>query len=197
LTHWKVAVILSNMESTGASPEQAAAAIADAEAGRTSLVSEIVVPRLFFESIGAAVALQIGTTAAGLTAAGSWFGAVLVAGLVVFLAVSGYELARFRNLNGVWLGGLVSRVVGGTATAASVSYVAAFGGATWAALTDAWWLVPLFAVAGGAGYALSGRRWMRKYRSQPAGHSRGESAAFMTVVGVLAVGGLVLLVTQR
>jgi hypothetical protein len=38
---------------------------------------------------------------------------------------------------------------------------------------------------------------MRKYRSQPAGHSRGESAAFMTVVGVLAVGGLVLLVTQR
>lgn len=179
------------------SPEQAAAAIAEAEAGRTSLVNGLVVPRLLFESIGAAVALQIGTTAVGLAAAGRWSGFALVAGLVVFLAVSGFQLARFRSLNGVWLGSLVSRVVGGTATAASVSYVAALGGAAWAAFTDVWWLVPLFAIAGGAGYALSGRSWMRKYRCEPASHSRQESAASLTVMSVLAVGGMVLLVTQR
>lgn len=179
------------------SPEQAAAAIADAEAGRNSLVNDLVVPRLFFDSIGAAVALQIATTAAGLAAAGSRSGWILVAGLVLFLAVSGYQLARFRSLNGVWLGGLVNRVVGGTATAASVSYVAALGGATWAAFTEVWWLVPLFAIAGGAGYALSGRAWMRRYRSEPASHSRPYSAASLTVVSVLALGGLVLLVTQR
>jgi len=53
------------------------------------------------------------------------------------------------------------------------------------------------AVAGGAAYALSGRRWWRRYQGDPVSHGRGESAAWVAVFGVLAVAGLVLLVLGR
>jgi hypothetical protein len=187
------------MENTSGrpTPGEAAAAIADAEVGRASLANHVVVPKLFFVSIGAAVAFQIGTTAVGLAGAGQAPLWVLAAGIVVFVAVSATQLARFRRLNGVWLGGLVSRVVGGTASAASISYAAALAGATWAAFAGVWWLVPLAALAGGAAYALSGLAWMRRYRSDPATHSRGESAAWMSVLAVLALTFLTLLVAQR
>ncbi len=88
-------------------------------------------------------------------------------------------------------------MIGGTATAASISYAAALGGATWAAFAGVWWLVPLGSIAGGVAYALSGVRWLRKYRSDPAVHSRGESAAWLAVMTVLALTFLVLLVAQR
>ena len=178
-------------------PQEAAAAIADAEARRTSLASHVVVPRLFFASIGAAVAVQIATTAAALAGASPAPVWLVIAGLVFFVAVSVAQLARFRQLNGVWLGGLVSRVVGGTATAASISYAAAMAGATWAAFAGVWWLVPVAAFAGGTAYALSGLRWMRRYRSDPATHGRGESTAQLAVLAVLALTFLVLLVAQR
>jgi len=175
------------------SPNEAAAAVADAEAGLAALADRVRVPRLFFVSIGAAVAVQIGTTAAGLAGAGESPLWLLTAGLAIFAAVSAIQLARFRRLNGVWLGGLVSRVVGGTATAASTSYVAALAAASWAAFAGVWWLVPLCASAGGAAYALSGVSWMRSYRSEPAIHSRGESALWLAVFAVLALTGLILL----
>ena len=85
----------------------------------------------------------------------------MVAGLAVFAAVAGVQLARFRRVNGVWLGGFASRVVLGTGTAASVSYAAALAAAIWAAFGDHWWLVALWSAVGGAAYALSGRRWMQ------------------------------------
>ena len=175
-------------------PQEAATAIADAEAGRALLADHIVVPPLFFATIGAAVAIQIGTTAAGLAGAGESPLWLLAAGFAVFLAVAAVQLARFRRLNGVWLGGMVSRVVGGTAAAASTSYVAALAAAVWAAFAGVWWLVPLTAAAGGVAYGLSGRSWMRKYRSEPAAHSRGESAVVVTVCVVLTLAGLILLV---
>ena len=182
-----------------ATPAEAANAIAAAEAGSASLARRLVVPRLFLGSVGAAVALQIGTTATGLATQGSWSGSgwLLAGGLLLFLAVSGFQLARFRMLNGVRLDGLVSRVVGGTATAASLSYVAALGGAIWAAFTGTWWLVPLLAATGGVAYALSGRGWLRKYRCEPATHGRRESAASLGVLVVLALAGSVLLVAAR
>jgi membrane protein implicated in regulation of membrane protease activity len=178
-------------------PHEAAAAIAEAEAGRALLAAHVVVPRLFFVSIGAAVAIQIGTTAAGVAGAGESPLWVLTAGFAVFVVVAAIQLSRFRKLNGVWLGGLVSRVVGGTAVAASTSYVAALAAAVWAAFAGAWWLLPLCAAAGGAAYALSGRSWMRRYRAEPATHSRGESAAWLTVLVVGSLAGLVLLVALR
>ena len=181
----------------GLSPSEAAAAIAAAEAGRASLAHQVVVPRLFFVSLGAAVAVQIGTTALGLAGAGWSPLLVLVAGIVVFVVVSLAQLARFRRMNGVWLGGLLSRVIGGTATAASVSYGCALAGATWAAFEGVWWLVPFTGIAGGAAYALSGVGWVRKYRSDPATHSRGESTAWLAIATTLAMAFLILLVAQR
>jgi hypothetical protein len=190
------------METSSGSPTpgEAAAALAGAEAGRTSLADRIEMPRGFFASIGAAIALQVATTAvglaAGVTSEKTWGWLLLAAGWLAFLAVAAVQLLRFRTLNGVWLGGLVSRVVGGTATAASLSYTAALGGATWAAFVDVWWLVPVCAVAGGAAYALSGMAWVRTYRAEPAAHGRGESALWLVVLVVLAVALLVLLVVQ-
>lgn len=178
-------------------PSEAAAAIAGAEAGRSSLANRIVLPHLFFASIGTAIAIQIATMAVGLAGGGGSPVALVLGGIVVFVAVSAWQLARFRRANGLWLGGLVSRVVGGTATAASVAYAAALAGATWAAFSDLWWVVPFAAVAGGAGYALSGQAWMRTYRSDPATHSRGESAAWLAVVAVLALTFLIVLGAHR
>src|SRR5690242_21868232 len=92
------------------------------------------------------------------------------------------QLARFRRLNGVRLGGFVSRVVLGSATGASVSYPLALGAAIWAAYGGRWWLVALWSSVGGAAYALSGRWWMRAYRGDPAVHARGESLAWLALV---------------
>jgi hypothetical protein len=65
----------------------------------------------------------------------------VIAGLVPFVAVAAVQLARFRRLNGVWLGG----------------------------------------------------RWMRTYRAEPAVHGRGESAAWLVGLCVVAGAGLALL----
>jgi hypothetical protein len=181
--------MLSNMESTP-TPAEASAALTDAEASRAALAHRIVTPAWFFTSIAAAIAVQIATTAAGLGAGVPW---ALVAGLAVFAAVAGVQLAQFRRLNGVWLGGFASRVVLGTGIAASISYAAALGGAIWAAYGDRWWLVGVCSLAGGAAYAFSGRRWMRTYRSEPAVHGRGESAAWLAALGLAGVTGLALL----
>src|SRR5262245_49597513 len=116
--------MLSNMESKPTAAE-ASAALTDAEASRSRLAGRIVTPSWFFTSMAAAIAVQIGATAAGLglgttegglSAGGVW---ACVAGAAQFLAVAGVQLARFRRLNGVWLGGFASRVVLGTGTATS------------------------------------------------------------------------------
>ena len=187
--------MLSDMESTPERPTaaEASAALSDAEASRATLARGIATPSLFFTSISAAIATQIATTAVGLGDDAPW---VLAAGLAIFAAVAGVQLARFRRLNGVWLGGFASRVVLGTGTAASVSYAIALGAAIWAAYDARWWLVAVSAIGGGAAYALSGRRWMGAYRAQPALHWRGESAAWLALIGVVAFAGLaVLLIT--
>ena len=118
---------------------------------------------------------------------------LVAAGLAVFAAVAGVQLARFRRVNGVWLGGFASRVVLGTATAASAAYTVALGAAIWAAFGEHWWLVALWSVVGGAAYALSGGRWMRTYRGDPAAHARGESPAWLALITAAALGGLAML----
>ena len=169
---------------------EASAALTDAEASRTTLARGIATPAWFFTSLGAAIATQIATTAVGLGDDAPW---ALAAGLVLFAAVAGVQLARFRRRNGVWLGGFASRVVLGTGTPASASYVIALGAAIWAAYDARWWLVACCAIAGGAAYALSGRHWMGAYRAQPAEHGRGESAGWLALAGVTALAGLALL----
>ena len=190
--------MLSNMESKP-TPAEASAALTDAEASRAALAGGIETPSWFFTSLGAAIAVQIETVAIamqfGPTASGLDAGGVLllVAGVAILAAVAGVQLARFRRLNGVWLGRFASRVVLGNAPAASVSYAAALAGAIWAADGSRWWLAVLFSLAGGGAYALSGRRWLRAYRAEPAAHGRGESAAWLAALGLVAVAGLVVL----
>jgi hypothetical protein len=178
-------------------PEDAAAALAEAERSRARLVHDMVLPSFFHLSIGAAVAVQIATTAlalAGAVPSPVW---VVEAGVLILAAVAVIQLSRFRRLNGLWVGGLASRVVGGTSTVASVSYALGLGGATWAAFQGQVWLVPLCAVAAGVAYGLSGRRWVRTYRAEPEAHGRGESAAWLAVLCVFAISALTLVLVGR
>jgi hypothetical protein len=187
---------LSDMESSRRPPsrDEAASALAAAEASRTALAAAIVVPSALYESLGAAIAVQVATAAVGLGSGPVW---VLVAGLMVFAAVGGVQLVRFRRANGLWLGGFAGRVVLGTGTAASISYAVALGIALWAALDGWWWLVGVVSIAEGVAYGLAGRRWMETYRAEPATHGPGESAAWLALVSVAAVAGLALLVAGR
>jgi hypothetical protein len=180
------------MESTPPRPTalEAAAALRDAEASRATLTERIALPSWFFASIGAAIAVQIATAAIGLGAEALW---LPPAGAAVFGAVAGVQLVRFRRTNGIWVGGFASRVVFGTGGFASASYAVALGAAIWAGYEASWWLAAVWSLAGGAAYALSGRRWLRAYRAQPAEHWRGESAAWLALIGAGALTGLALL----
>jgi hypothetical protein len=192
---WKVTAILSNMENMAINPtpEDASAALSEADISRSQFAGRIALPSYFATSIGTAVAVQIAATAFGLAEGGGrgwWW---LVAGVTLFALVGLVQLLRFRQLNGAWLGGLASRFVGGTATAASVSYGLACAAAILSAFAGRWWLVVVCAVAGGVSYAVSGRRWLRAYQAEPAAHARGESAVWLGVLVLVACAGLVLL----
>src|SRR5262245_7352976 len=96
---WKVAPMLSDMESS-----DAAAVLRDAEAARDAWAGSVVFPRLHDETIGAAVAVQIATTALGLAVDEAWAKLALAGGLVLFGVVAAIQLWRFARLNGVRVG---------------------------------------------------------------------------------------------
>lgn len=171
--------------------------MADAESARTRLAGSLRLPSYFYSSIGVAIAVQIGTGATGVADQETWGVVVLAGGVLVFVLVAVVQLARFRRVNGAWVGGLASQVLLGTAGLASATYVAAFALATWAALAGAAWLTPIVAVAGGAAYAWAGRRWWRRYQGAPAEHSRGEQAVVLVAAVVVALVFLVALVALR
>ena len=196
------------MESTEHHPSatEASAALDDAVASRAMLAQRLRTPPLFFTSIGVAIALQIALTAIGLslsvagggiTALTGWSLAFLLAGIAVLLVVAGVQLAAFRRLNGVWIGGLLSRVVLGTGAIASAAYVLALLGAIWAAIDSQWWLAITSSIVGGAAYALGGRRWFEAYRAEPARHARGVSKAMVWLAVAVALAGLALLLVYR
>jgi hypothetical protein len=187
------------MESSSTPPThtEASAALVAAEANRAKLADGIVLPSWFATSIGVAISVQIGTTALGLGDGSPWAWWALVAGLAIFAVVGVVQLIRFRRSNGVWLGGLASRVVLGTGAVASSSYAVALAAAMSAAFGGRWLLVALASLAGGGAYAIGGRRWLAAYHAEPEEHGRGESAAWLAAISIAAVGGLVLLVLQR
>jgi hypothetical protein len=186
------------VESTGTpDPKDAAAALDDVRLSQARLAAGLRLPSWFYGSIGLAIAVQILTAAFGLVVDSTRAHVVLVAGLLGFAAVAGIQALRFRRLNGVWVSRLVSRVVLGTAAAASVAYAAALAGALWAALGDHWWLSAVCAIAGGAGYIASGMRWMRVYRADPQANAGRESVWWMLVATALAGAGLFLLILGR
>src|SRR3954454_6781464 len=183
------------METSGSrpTPDEAAGALLDAGSAPDQLSHRLTLPSLVYSSIGLAIAVQTATLAVGVAAQSSAGIGLAVAGLVPFVLVALVQLVRFRRLNGVWVGGLASRVVFGSDAAASTAHFLAMGAAIWAAFEERWWLVGLCAIAGGVGYALCGVRWMRSYRGDPAAHSRGESVLLLVALAVPLVAGAVLL----
>lgn len=173
------------------------AALDEAERARDELARDVVFPRGHDVAIGAAVAVQIVTTAIGLSVDAPWARWALVGGVLVFGLVAAAQLWRFARLNGVRVAGFASRVVFGAATTASLGYAVAAVVAYTAAAQDVWWLTVVAAAGGGLVYVLSGRRWLRAYRQEPARLGRGESALWLALAVALAVAGLVLLVLER
>ena len=174
-----------------------AEALRDAERARDSWAEDVVLPRGHDEAIGGAVAVQIATTAIGLSVDAAWARWALAGGVVLFGVVAGIQLSRFSRLNGVRVGGFATKVVFGAATTASFGYAVSLVAAYAAAARDLWWLAVLASLAGGLVYVLSGRRWLRAYRREPARLGAAESALGIGLAVALAVAGLVLLVLQR
>jgi len=185
------------MESSSTTPDDAALVLDAAEASRDQLAGRLEVPPFFFTSIGAAIAVQITSAAIGIANQNARGVLLVVAGAAVFALTAALQLARFRRRNGVWLAGLASRVVLGTATTASTVYLAAMAAAVWAAFSAAWWFVVVASVVGGVGYALCGRRWLRIYRGDPEAHGQPGSRALLALVVLAALTALVALVIQR
>jgi hypothetical protein len=179
------------------SAADASAALIDAERARATLARSTRMPSWFFASLGAAIAVQIASTAVGVADPSSSKLAALAAGIALLVAVAAVQLARFRRLNGVRLGGLLSRVVFGTGTLASASYAIAATAAILGAFDKRWWLVATAATIGGALYALNGRLWLRAYRTTPASHARGESLISLRLLTVTALAALALLLLNR
>ena len=195
LTKWKAQTMLSHMESSP-TPDQAALVLEAAEASRDQLAGRLVVPPAFFTSIGAALAVQIASAAVGIARQDARGMLLLMAGAAVFALTAALQLARFRRRNGVWLAGLANRVVLGTATTASTVYVVTMGAAVWAAFSGAWWLVLVASVVGGVGYGLAGRHWLRIYRGVPEAHGQPGSRAWLALVVLASIAGLVALVIE-
>lgn len=179
-------------------PADARAALDDAVALRSSLVGALRLPSHFHLSLGVAIAIQVGTTAWALTsqARNAVAVAVLLAGLLVFFAVAGIQLLRFRRLNGAWVNGLVSRAVLGTSFLSSLVYAAGLAVSLWAGFAEHWWLIALAAPVTGAAYAEAGRRWWVGYQEDPRRHSSGESSIHLAALVAFAVAGLVLAVVS-
>ncbi len=191
---WKVCVILSDMESISAPPPDPAGDLAAAEAARRRLTESLRLPSWFHTSLGAAVAVQIAGVAYGVAADSGRGLVALAAGCTIFLAVAGLQLARFQRLNRVRVDGLYSRAVMGTSARSASAYAAGLGGGVWAASEGQLWLTGLASLAGGVGYALSGRAWWATYQRDPETHARAESRATLLVGAGLAVAGLLVLV---
>jgi hypothetical protein len=177
-------------------PVDASAALDEARRSQARLAAGVRLPRWFLGSIGVAIAAQILTASVGVVVDSAPTYALLAAGVLAFVAVAWIQVARFRRRNGIRVDGLISRVVLGTATTASLAYTAGLGGAIWAGFTGYWWLSALCAAAGGAGYAASGMRWMRLYRGDPQAHARAESVWWVLTLAALAVAGLFLLIVE-
>jgi hypothetical protein len=184
------------MENMGSSPtpEDAAAALAEAEGSRAQLAGGLGLPPFFYSSIGVTVAVQIATAAVEVAFDTGWTRLLAIGGAALFALAASVQLSRFRRLNGVRIEGLTSRVVLGTGPVTAISYALALGAAFWAALTGLWWLVVVCACTGGLAYTLNGRRWLRLYRGDPATHARAESAGWLAVIAALALAALTLMV---
>lgn len=185
------------MESNEADRRRAAETLAALDATQSALADDVRLPPGYLVAIGGTVAVQIGTLAWWLGAPAVLSAVAAGAAAALLLVVIAWQVRRFRATNGVSLAGFVHKAAFGTTGAASVSYGAGLGFATWAALAQAWWLVPPVAAVAGAGYAVSGELWLRRYRARPADEVAGPPWPLLLLVALGAVAGLVPLLLQR
>lgn len=194
---WKVARILSAMESTAAPgpSDDPRLTLGLADDARRRLTESLRPPAGLYPILAIAVAVQLGTAAYGIAAQTTTGLVVTLAGLALFLGVAALVLQQFRRINGVRVDGLASQVVLAAGPVSSLAYAGALAAGIWAALVSLWWLVALTAAVGGAGCALGVRRWWHAYREDPVAHERGVSPWQLGALAVVAcVGGAVLLV---
>lgn len=194
LPNWKVAVILSSMESMAKDPQDARDQLAAADDVRDRLAAGLRMPSELLPVLAAAIAVQIGAAGAGIAEQTVGGVGVVLAGLAIFLIASAWLLQRFRQINGVRVDGLASHVVLGSGATSTMAYLGAFAAATWAAFEAQWWLVALVSIAGGVAYALGARQWWRAYRNDPAAHAGGASPRLLAGLAVIACLGFGLLV---
>ena len=185
------------MASTSAAPSDPSADLAAAELASRRLTGSLVLPSWFHTSLGIAVAVQIGTAAHGIADQSGAGVVVLLLGCLPFIVVAWVQVVRFRRLNGVRLGGLVSRAVLGTSTWSSLAEAGGLAASYWAVDAGHPWLAVLAAAAGGAAYAASALVWWRGYLADPAGRARAESGRTLVAYGLLAVAALVVLLVLR
>lgn len=184
--------MLSDMESNGSSHDPVSD-LADAARARDALAAGLVTPAGHHLVLAAAVGVQVLTLAVALTSRGRAVPVLVLAGLVVVGLVAAAELLRFRHRNGAQPAGFTGRVLLGTSTTASLGYAAAVAASFLAASRGTWWLAVLCALAGGAVYALGGRRWLGRYRTDPAGHDALTSRLVVGILAALVAVGVVLL----
>lgn len=187
------------MESTapGLGPDDSGSALAVAGQAQQRLTAGLRLPSGLFPVLAAAVAVQLASAGVGIAMQTATGIGVLLAGLAVFLGVASLTLYRFRQVNGVRVDGLASRIVLGSGAWSSSAYLGALAAATWAAFGSRWWLVAVAAVAGGVGYTLGARRWWQAYRQDPVAHARGASPRTLAGLAGLACLGFVVLVLVR
>ena len=179
------------MESMSATPHDAAADLAAAEAARDRLTERLRMPAWFYTTLGAATAVQIGGAAYGLSGdAGGPRLFALLGGALVFLATAFLLLRRFRSLNRVRVDGVLSKAIMGTSVRSSLAEVVGLAAAVWAAMEGLWWLAGLASVAGGAAYAVSARLWWLDYQRDPVASARGMSRGILVLVCLAALLGL-------
>ena len=177
--------------------EDTAAALRDAEQARDELAGSVVFPRGHDLAIGAAVAVQIATSALGMYVDEPWALWALAGGVLLFGLVAALQLWRFVRLNGVRIRGFASKVIFGSAIDRVLRVRRRPGRRVRRGGQHLWWLTALAALGGGVVYVLSGRRWLRAYRREPARLGASESILWVALAVVLAVAGLVLLVLGR
>ena len=175
------------------SPDDPRSVLAGADQARQRLATSLRLPAGLHPVLATAVALQVGTAAYGVATQTATGLAVALAGVAVALGVAAVLLIHFRRINGVRVDGLSSQIVLGAGATATISYVVAFGVATWAAFESHWWLVAAAAVAGGVGYAFGALRWWHAYQYDPAAHAGGVSPRVLAALAVCACLGLVAL----
>lgn len=194
---WKVACILSNMESKPEDyePYDECAALAVADLARRRLTTGLRLPAGLYLVLAAAVTVQLGTAACGIAAQTVAGLGVVLAGMAIFLGLAVFTLHRFRRINGVRVGGLTNQIVLAAGASASLVYLGALAAGIWAGFESRWLLVAVVSVAGGVGCALGTRHWWNTYRNDPATHARGASPQLLGAVAVLvclACAGLVV-----